>query len=314
MTVVDVEQGSPAWHDWRRTVAGASEAPVIMGVAPRYWTTRTWADLRTVKAEGTAPAANAAQQHGHQKEPLARALLIREQPAPWEPRCVEWNGFGASLDAHAAAHGFERTIHSVTEIKCPVSGMDGVIFTGLEAYNREPIVSHLPPYLFWQCVHQGAVLTDGYTSGDELALSILAYVDDDTYALVPVETRQLKAAWPALEAAWTRFLAGEEQRPVSDAWLNAARDWREKKAEYDDAKAALDQAKAVLCEIGDGEGAGVIVSSRTRPGSVDYKAALYAVGAAQHLDLAPYQEQFQKPAGEPYWDVRLEKKKEAEES
>ena len=173
----------------------------------------------------------------------------------------------------------------------------------------------MPPYLFWQCVHQGAVLTDGYTSDDTLDLSILAYVDDDTYALVPVETMQLKAAWPTLEAEWQRFLAGEEQRPVSEAWLNAARDWREKKAEYDEAKAALDQAKEVLCEIGDGEGAGVIVSSHTRKGGVDSKALIDTLWAtstarANGMEFEEMEGRFRKPDGEPYWDVRMAKQKE----
>ena len=98
MKFVEVEQGSPAWHDWRRTVAGASHAPVIMGVAPRYWTTRTWADLRTSRTEAKPPDVTGMQQHGHQKEPQARAWLNagREiHEGLQSPVCVEWNGFGA---------------------------------------------------------------------------------------------------------------------------------------------------------------------------------------------------------------------------
>jgi len=99
--VVRVRQGTPAWHEFRRTHIGSSDAPVIVGESPY----RSALDLYVERTAGAAePDAFTARlfKIGHAMEPVILALYAEETGARvrkgrvYEDRMVPW--LSASLD------------------------------------------------------------------------------------------------------------------------------------------------------------------------------------------------------------------------
>ena len=67
-TIIDLEQGTPAWLEWRSQGIGASDAPTIMGENP--W--KRAADLLDEKCGKLKSNSNAAMVRGSALEPEAR--------------------------------------------------------------------------------------------------------------------------------------------------------------------------------------------------------------------------------------------------
>lgn len=112
MKIIEVEQGSPEWLSWRKTVITATDCPAIRGSSP--WTTayKCWQ-----KKLGLIPEeiSNAAMERGKRLEPEARAKFIQEYNIDMTPAVVESSEFdflGASLD------GISEFGAAILEIKC----------------------------------------------------------------------------------------------------------------------------------------------------------------------------------------------------
>ncbi len=98
MKIVELAQGTDAWHQHRRQHYNASDAPAMMGVSPH----KTRSQLIREHATGIVPQVDAATQRrfddGHRCEALARPLaeqIIGEDLYP----CVGTEGkYGASFD------------------------------------------------------------------------------------------------------------------------------------------------------------------------------------------------------------------------
>ena len=321
MIIIQLEQGSPEWYAWRANLATASDAPVIMGVAPSYWQVRKWSHLRERwdNPGKVAPKDEKAAQmmaHGQKNEARARQMLHNLEGMDAPATCIEWKGkgYGASLDClrmqRPLPNGATRYI--TTEIKCPVLGWGGNLMAALETFvrGRGKLKDFLPPHIWWQLVHQAAVLTSDAMDGTEFNMRLMTYVDNDNYILLDLDAVELMADWPALDAEWTRFLDGEPQQPTGEGWNSAALTWRRAKTEYETAKQALDTAREALCEIGEGEGEGIAVTSRVKKGGVDYKrlAHHWYDGSPEHArgeSLDDVENDYRKDNSEPYFDVRL---------
>jgi putative phage-type endonuclease len=138
--VVDLEQGSEAWHAWRRQGIGASDAPTIMGENP-------FKSLSSLLREKRAPvrdrSQSAAMAIGTQLEPVARQAYVERTGRMVEPACLQSTSHDwlkASLDGLAAGHD------AVVEIKC-----------GQSAYRIATQTGAVPPYYFGQLQHILAV-------------------------------------------------------------------------------------------------------------------------------------------------------------
>ena len=139
-TVVNLQQGTPEWLDWRSNGIGASDAPAIMGENP--W--KTAAHLLAEKL-GTAEkfGGNAAMARGTALEPEARSRYeaisrVRVLPACLQSDNHEWQR--ASVDG-LAADG-----NSVVEIKC-----------GESVYKKTASSRQVPRYYVGQLQHILAV-------------------------------------------------------------------------------------------------------------------------------------------------------------
>ncbi len=139
-TIVNLQQGTSEWLDWRSNGIGASDAPAIMGENP--W--KTSAHLLAEKL-GTAEkfGGNAAMARGTALEPEARSRYeaisrVRVLPACLQSNNHEWQR--ASVDGLAADGNV------VVEIKC-----------GESVYKKTASSRQVPRYYVGQLQHILAV-------------------------------------------------------------------------------------------------------------------------------------------------------------
>jgi len=109
MKIVELEQNTPEWHEWRSGVIGASDVPDLM--ADR------WAQLYAKKAGTDLKIDNVHTRRGHELEPNARRWAEEKFETVFQPICVQHQKdtfLAASLD------GYDPVNEVVLEIKCPL--------------------------------------------------------------------------------------------------------------------------------------------------------------------------------------------------
>ena len=130
-------QGSAAWHEWRMTGIGASEAAVIMDCSP--WMGPV--ELFKIKTGKKLPQdAGFAAARGTRLEPIARAKFNQAIGSEFLPQTFESEiGFlNASLD------GYNATLNQAVEIKC----------LGKENHLLAKDHQQIPEYYMWQIQQQ----------------------------------------------------------------------------------------------------------------------------------------------------------------
>ena len=136
----DIAQGTPAWHEWRATVIGSSDAPTIMGENP-------WKSAKALLEEKLGIRArflgNAATRRGNALEPRARSIYeklkgIGVEPAILQNKIHPWQA--ASVD------GIDRAGTVIVEIKC-----------GIKSYEYTAKTGSVSPYYYGQLQHILAV-------------------------------------------------------------------------------------------------------------------------------------------------------------
>lgn len=139
-TVVNLEQGTTEWLEWRGNGIGASDAPAIMGENPWKSSARLLAEkLGTVEKF----AGNAAMARGSALEPEARKRYEALRGISVAPVCLQSNQHEwqrASLD------GLSPDGSAVVEIKC-----------GDSVYRKTASTRQVPRYYVGQLQHILAV-------------------------------------------------------------------------------------------------------------------------------------------------------------
>ncbi|MBI4632719.1 MAG: YqaJ viral recombinase family protein [Deltaproteobacteria bacterium] len=138
-TIVNLQQGTDAWLEWRSQGIGASDAPAIMGENP--W--KSASQLLHEKCERKTYSPNAAMVRGTELEPEARrcyetAVGVRVVPACLQSARFDW--LRASVDGLAVNGSM------VVEIKC-----------GESVYRKSSTSRKVPGYYFGQLQHILAV-------------------------------------------------------------------------------------------------------------------------------------------------------------
>jgi len=139
-TIVEIEQGTREWLEWRHLGIGASDAPAVVGENP--W--KTAAELLLEKrGRPRESVKNAAMLRGTELEPEARRRYILRTARNVQPACLQNSQYGwlrASVDGIAA----ERDL--VVEIK-----------GGESVYRKTSEEGSLPGYYYGQLQHILAV-------------------------------------------------------------------------------------------------------------------------------------------------------------
>ena len=137
--VVDVEQGTEVWHNWRDQGLGASDAPVVMGENP--WKSR--AELLHEKRLRIRPPVNSAMARGTALEPTARRCYVERTGIEVHPACLQSTRFEW---LRASVDGLSSDGRSVVEIKC-----------GEGVYKKSASTGTVPGYYIGQLQHILAV-------------------------------------------------------------------------------------------------------------------------------------------------------------
>lgn len=268
-----LEQGTPEWIEWRQDHAQASDAAIIMNVAPEYWEIRSWAQLAAQRVGLQAETKEKSKEfyaHGHERETIARQRYIEsyfEGETPPDdaflPVCIETDDgrYGASLDGYNGNGDpgwaeIKGTTHKNSKL--------------VDAVKKETV----PLYIWWQMVHQAYVFTQGqaWTAEDTAVLLVLGI--DDKLHEVYVAIQDLLADWPKLEAEWERFLSGAPQFPPvhQKKWAAAAKEYIGALAEEKAAAARMKNAKDRIHELAADrtkvEASGITFTATSKKGSV----------------------------------------------
>jgi len=138
--IVELQQGSNEWREWRHNGIGASDASTIMG-ENRFKSASQLLNEKRGPAQDYGQ--NAAMARGTELEPEARRLYIEKTGKAVRPICLQstrYDWLRASLDGFAINHD------AVVEIKC-----------GQSAYRTAFQTGSVPDYYYGQMQHILAV-------------------------------------------------------------------------------------------------------------------------------------------------------------
>ena len=271
-TIVQLCQGSEAWHAHRRGLRNASETPAVLGISPWVTPYQLWL-LKTGRAE---PESNAAMRRGTALEPQARSAYEDHTGLVMQPLVLQDGLYSASLDGMTLAGDL------IVEIKVPYKGQGSALWQSVEG-------GEVPAYYVAQVQHQLMV------SGAALAH---LWVFDGCHGLLHeiepdlTEFERIGQAWDAFAV----FLDTDTPPPLTEAdsrrrddpdWESAAKAYMDAKTEAENAAARVDATRAVLVGLATHPketGGGVTVTRFWKAGSVDYKKVVELKG----VDLEQY--------------------------
>ncbi len=190
---IKVEQGSPEWLSWRKTVITATDASILMGNNP--WATPyvCWQRKLGLIEEKKS---NEAMERGKRLEPEARAQFIERRGIQMQPMVVESTEFdflGASLD------GINYFGNVLLEIKCGGTKLHDM------ARRQE-----IPQYYLDQIQHQ--LLVTG-----AMRCFYYSYDGKDGICIEVLPDPKFKEAFMPKARAFWKCVAYNEAPPLQDA-------------------------------------------------------------------------------------------------
>lgn len=263
MIVLDLEQGSEAWLQARRTYRNASETSAIMGIKGAFSSAN---DIRKAK-RGINQADNVAMRHGRDFEEKARQVYIEKY------------GFikpvvGVSGDYLASLDGIDDDGEIIAEIKVPFKGKDSKLW--VEAAGGMTVPAHYEI----QVQHQLMV------SKAKLARFFVWDANSGDY--VTIEVLPDPAKWEKICTAWDAFWLTLNERE-DEEWAAAAQEFSEAYKAASEATERLELVKKRLRDMAQDKttfGAGIMVNRIEKTGSVDWKKVQSDL--LPEIDLKPY--------------------------
>lgn len=279
--IIELNQNTNEWLEWRKSGFSASEAPAVMGESKCF--PKTPYQLYLVQTGQKEVVYTKAMADGHKFEEKGRAAALIETGINYEPSCLSNGDYIASLD------GFNESADiKVLEIKTTTEGSD--LWNNWRSIYK------------WQLVHQAIV------AEQSKVLMCIYAKDTGVYQLEPFEVseedkKKLKKAWEKFSDCVENFKAPELS--PNDYVENDSEEWSKLSKEYSslaETKAGIEERmaeiKSLLIEMADGQptkGAGRTVYPVTHKGSVQYKK----IPELKGVDLERYRG---KPST--YWSVR----------
>jgi len=276
MNILDLEQGSDAWHAWRATRRMASESSALLRLSP--WAPRTPLQLFEVKSGLTHIEQNPAMLHGIVNEGRARELYERCGEM-MIPHCIERDGYGASLD------GISEDGRHILEIKCPVKGSASNLW---KAGGAKPAI---PEHYRAQVQHQ--LMVSGAESCEFLIYAADIYIFKRQTIRPDIEMQsRVRGAW---DQFWPFYSSGTPPEPIEGDFVERFdAEWIALEAKYLLAKAMLKGAEAAEEKLrkelfglaGDASCRGEVlrVTRYWSRGAVDYAK----IPAFKGIDTEPY--------------------------
>lgn len=138
MPVIDLEQGSQSWLDYRKDKIMATDTPILLGSNPWKTPYTLWEEKLGLKQPEKT---NDAMRRGHELEPKARELACGITEINFEPAVVESTKYpwlAASLDGIGIGYN-----QYILEIKCPKPST-----------HDDALEGRIPEYYIDQIQHQ----------------------------------------------------------------------------------------------------------------------------------------------------------------
>lgn len=287
MQVVNIEQNTPEWLKWREEGVGASDVPVIMGASPYKSKLQLWLE-KTGRKPPTDLTGNPHIRRGHEEEPYARAEMHnwlkanKNRTTEIPPICGQHD----SYDFMRVSFDGVPTDGELTpcELKCPCE----------KTYKEIELLAADSPTVkmyLWQLVYQMLVA--------KAKVGYLAFYLKGSPLIVfehHKDVTEYKQVFEAVSAFWVQVQddtppKGELLTVNTPEWTEAALNWSQAKANEKAASAkkkeAEEQLKSFHSDAGFYRvgGCGVEVVESTRMGSIDYKAAFFAL--AEKAGITP---------------------------
>ena len=281
MKVINVEQNTPEWLEFRRSRIGASDASTVMGENPWKTPHKLWEEkLMPFHETSVTPA----MQRGIDLEPVAREAFIRQTGIPVEKIVVqhdEYDWMIASLDGINTDHKI------VVEIKCPG-----------ELDHRAAQDGNIPMKYYGQVQHQLAVTGYDlayYYSFDGTRGVVVDVERDDDYISAMID-REMEFMRCLQEMIAPKMSCRDyDYRDEDEEWLEQAKAYLEAEEQLKKWELEVSMHRSKLEDLAGGysvSGGGIILQKVLRKGPVDYSK----VEALQGVNLEPYR----KPASESY--------------
>jgi putative phage-type endonuclease len=273
MKIIDLEQGSPAWLSWRKTVITATDCPAIMGSSP--WSTAYKAWQKKLGLIEEQPV-NEAMQRGTRLEPEARAQFIERFGIEMRPAVVESTEFdflGASLD------GISQLGNQILEIKC-----------GGVKLHEQAAQGIIPEYYLHQIQHQLLVTRADkayyYSYDGKDGICIEVRPDPLFEEAFLIKAREF---WKCVAFSEPPALQDSDYKDMSHdgAWPTYATNYRrvcEQIKELEEIKETYRKELFKLCADQNCLGSGIKVMKMNVKGRVDYEQ----VPELKGLDLDQY--------------------------
>ncbi len=273
MKIIELEQGSPEWLAWRKTVITATDCPAIMGSSPWATAYKCWQRKLSLVEEQKS---NEAMERGKRLEPKARAQFIERYGINMTSLVVEsseFNFLGASLDGLSDCHRF------VLEIKCGGSNL-----------HRQAGEGYIPPYYVDQIQHQllvtGAEKAFYYSFDGEDGIMLEVFPDKDFQARFMPKAREF---WKCVALNEAPVLQDSDYKDMSDEplWKSYAEQYKkiaEQIKGLEEVKESYRKELLKLCGDQNCLGEGLRVMKTTMRGRVDYEA----IPELQGVDVEKY--------------------------
>ena len=232
--IVQLIQGSEAWHLHRSLYRNASETSAVMGLSPWLSPYQLW-EIKTGRRshEVTFPM-----QRGIELEPKARQAYEESTGHIMEPVVMVNGDYSASLD------GMSLSGNLILEVKCPMKGQESETW-------RLAVAGLVERHYALQIQHQlmvtGAKLCHFYVFDGREGVMVEVLPNKDDMALI-------KAAWDAFMV----FVVSDTPPPLTpldtviredDVWRSAAENFITSKQALEGAMARAEEAKAQLASL-----------------------------------------------------------------
>lgn len=273
MKTIDLEQGSPEWLSWRKTVITATDCPAILGSSPWSTAYKCWQRKLNIAEEQKSTEA---MERGKRLEPVARSLFNERYAMNMMPvvtESTEFDFLGASLDGLSDCHKY------VLEIKCGGAKLHNMAARG-----------EIPTYYQDQMQHQLLV------TGAEKAF-YYSYDGENGIMLEVLPDPEFKEKFLSKAREFWKCVAFNEPPPLQDSdykdmsdqprWKECAEEYRkicEKIKKLEEVKEGYRKDLLKLCGDENCLGEGIRVMKTTMRGRVDYDAIPELIG----IDLEKY--------------------------
>lgn len=285
ITGPESEQGSPAWHSFRKGKIGASHAAAIMGIDP--WTTpyQLW---RRMLDLDPWPEENEDMRRGKELESIARESFEKDKIGKWNPCVVvsdQYEWIFASLD------GYSDQWNSVLEIKCPRKNNEEIYIFG-----------KIPDHHRAQLQHQMYVTNTSqawyfsYTKDNQVSILILR--DDDYISKLIEAELEFKRCLDTLTPP--QLTSKDKVQRNDQEWKMHAETYRYLKTSQQITEKALEQCREKLIELSgksNSMGGGISVQKIAAKGGLNYLGMI----EDYKIDIEKYRQSIKE-----YWRVDVE--------